>query len=70
VFDLAALVRLAMVVMLCGYVIRDIVRPGQDVVRTSYDGGDPDGGVFNDPGGQESTSWSASRDEALEALVS
>ena len=56
--------------MLCGYVIRDIVRPGQDVVRTSYDGGDPDGGVFNDPGGQESTSWSASRDEALEALVS
>jgi len=70
VFDLAALVRLAMVVMLCGYVIRDIVRPGQDVVRTSYDGGDPDGGVFNDPGGQESASWSASRDEALEALVS
>jgi uncharacterized membrane protein len=49
VFDLAALARLITVLVLAGYVVRDIMRPEQDVVRTSYDGEDPDGGVFNDP---------------------
>jgi uncharacterized membrane protein len=48
VFDLAALLRLVMVVVLAGYVIRDILRPDLDVVRASYAGGDPEGGVFND----------------------
>ncbi len=49
VFDLAALARLVTVVVLAGYVVRDILRPRLDVVLTSYDGEDPDGGVFNDP---------------------
>src|SRR5205807_9371899 len=48
VFDLAALVRLVTVAVFAGYVVRDILRPEKDVVRASYDGGDPDGGVFNE----------------------
>jgi uncharacterized membrane protein len=48
VFDLAALLRLVMVAVFAGYVVRDILRPAKDVVRASYDGADPDGGVFND----------------------
>ena len=48
VFDLAALIRLTSVVVLCAYVVRDILRPELDVVRTSYDGEDPDGGLLND----------------------
>ena len=50
VFDLAALLRLVMVAVFAAYVVRDILRPERDVVRTSYDGEDPDGGVFNDTG--------------------
>ncbi len=48
VFDLAALFRLVMVTVFAGYVIRDVLRPERDVVRTTYEGEDPDGGVFND----------------------
>jgi uncharacterized membrane protein len=48
VFDLAALLRLTMVAVFAGYVVRDILRPEHDVVRTSYGGEDPDGGVFTD----------------------
>jgi uncharacterized membrane protein len=48
VFDLAALLRLTMVVVLSGYIVRDILRPDLDVVRGSYDGEDPDGGELND----------------------
>lgn len=51
VFDLAALARLVTVVVFAGYVVRDILRPERDAVRTSYGGGDPDGGVLNDPFG-------------------
>ncbi len=49
VFDLAAAARLVTVAVLAGYVIRDIVHPEHDVVRTTYDGVDPDGGVFTSP---------------------
>jgi uncharacterized membrane protein len=48
VFDLAALLRLVMVAVFAGYVVRDVLRPEKDAVRASYDGDDPDGGVFND----------------------
>jgi hypothetical protein len=48
VFDLAALSRLVMVGVFAGYVVRDILRPDRDVVRQTYDGQDPDGGVLND----------------------
>jgi uncharacterized membrane protein len=48
VFDLAAMLRWIAVVVLAGYVVRDILRPEGDVVRRSYDGADPDGGVFTD----------------------
>jgi len=48
VFDLAALLRLITVVIFAGYVVRDILRPERDVVRKSFAGEDPDGGVFND----------------------
>ena len=33
-------------VIFCGFVVRDILRPELDVVRASYDGEDPDGGDF------------------------
>lgn len=49
VFDLAALLRLAMVAVFSAYVVRDILHPEVDVVRTTYGGLDPDGGVFNEP---------------------
>jgi len=32
---------------MCGFIVRDIMRPEHDVVRQTYDD-DPDGGVFND----------------------
>jgi uncharacterized membrane protein len=46
VFDLAALLRLIMVCVLAGYVVRDVLRPERDVVRQTYED-DPDGGVFD-----------------------
>lgn len=46
VFVLAATFRLAAVVALCVFVIRDILRPELDVVRHTYPD-DPDGGVFD-----------------------
>lgn len=46
VFVLAASLRLVTVVVLCGFVIRDILRPELDSVRHTYDD-DPDGGVLD-----------------------
>jgi uncharacterized membrane protein len=46
VFVLAATLRLATVVMLCVLVVRDVLRPEIDPVRTTYDD-DPDGGDFD-----------------------
>ncbi|MEV4507824.1 glycosyltransferase 87 family protein [Dactylosporangium sp. NPDC049525] len=47
VFVLASILRLVTLVVLVGYVIRDIRHPEMDVVRDTYEGEDPDGGVFN-----------------------
>lgn len=66
VFDLAALVRLATVGVLVGYVVRDIMRPELDVVRVAYAGEDPDGGVFNDPPElDEEPDWAADPQPAI-----
>jgi uncharacterized membrane protein len=45
-FVTAAALRWATVAVLVGLVVRDIMQPGLDVVRRTYDG-DPDGGDFN-----------------------
>jgi uncharacterized membrane protein len=45
-FILAATLRWTTVVVLCGYVVYDVLHPREDVVRRSY-GDDPDGGVFD-----------------------
>lgn len=47
VFVLAAALRLTTVVVLCGLIIRDIVRPEHDVVRSTYRD-DPDAGRLAD----------------------
>lgn len=46
VFVFGAVLRLGAVAILCGFVVRDILRPDQDAVRASYPD-DPDGGVLN-----------------------
>jgi len=46
VFVFAATLRITTVIMLCVLVIRDILRPGEDAVRQTYDD-DPDGGDFD-----------------------
>src|SRR5262245_19238982 len=46
VFIVASGLRLATVIVLCGFVVREILRPEQDAVRKTYDD-DPDGGVFD-----------------------
>ncbi|WP_345632137.1 glycosyltransferase family 87 protein [Rugosimonospora acidiphila] len=46
VFDLAALLRLIMVCVFAGYVVRDILHPERDVVRDTY-ADDPEGGVLD-----------------------
>jgi uncharacterized membrane protein len=46
VFVLAASLRLITVIVLCGLVIREILRPELDPVRRTY-GDDPDGGLFD-----------------------
>ncbi len=56
VFVLASILRLVTLAVLVGYVIRDIRHPEMDVVRETYEGEDPDGGVFN-------------RDETEQALI-
>jgi uncharacterized membrane protein len=48
VFVLAASLRMVMLCVLIGLVIREIRRPELDVVRRSYEY-DPDGGLLNDP---------------------
>ena len=45
VFVLAASLRLVTVAVLCGLIIREILRPELDPVRATYDD-DPDGGVL------------------------
>jgi hypothetical protein len=37
-----------MVCVFAGLVVRDILRPERDVVRESYEGEDPDGGLLLD----------------------
>jgi uncharacterized membrane protein len=46
VFVFAAVLRLVTLCVLIGFVVRDILRPEQDVVRHTYDD-DPDGGDFD-----------------------
>lgn len=46
VFILASALRMITVVVMCCYVIRDVLRPELDVVRQVYDD-DPDGGLFD-----------------------
>ena len=46
VFVLASTMRLVTVLIVCGYVIRDIMHPEKDAVRQLYDD-DPDGGIFD-----------------------
>ncbi|MEU5720957.1 glycosyltransferase 87 family protein [Micromonospora sp. NPDC047738] len=53
VFVLAASLRLITVAVLCGLVIRDILRPERDAVRATY-ADDPDGGVLN---GADDAPW-------------
>ncbi|MFE9689794.1 glycosyltransferase family 87 protein [Micromonospora sp. NPDC005806] len=53
VFVLAASLRLITVAVLCGFVIRDILRPEHDAVRAIY-ADDPDGGVLD---GTEDAAW-------------
>ncbi|MGR6322827.1 glycosyltransferase 87 family protein [Micromonospora soli] len=53
VFVLAASLRLITVAVLCGFVIRDILHPERDAVRTTYSD-DPDGGVLD---GAEDVAW-------------
>ena len=55
VFVSAALLRLIMVCVLAGFVVRDILHPERDSVRQTYDD-DPDGGVFD---GAEDAPWIA-----------
>ncbi|GGJ87917.1 membrane protein [Pilimelia anulata] len=43
VFVLASVLRFGTVVLLCGLIVRDVLRPAGDVVRGTY-GGDPDAG--------------------------
>jgi len=46
VFVLAAVLRLGTLAVLCGFVVRDILRPEIDPVRGTYDD-DPDGGILD-----------------------
>jgi uncharacterized membrane protein len=57
VFVLASGLRLVTVAVLCGLVVRDILRPERDAVRQTYDD-DPDGGVFD---GAPDADWLARR---------
>lgn len=58
VFVLASTMRLVTVAILCGLVIREIVRPELDSVRKTYDD-DPDGGVLD---GAPDVPWLPFRD--------
>ena len=46
VFVLASTLRIVTVAVLCGLIVRDILRPERDPVRQTYED-DPDGGVFD-----------------------
>jgi uncharacterized membrane protein len=56
-FVLAATLRFVTVAVLCGLVIREIVRPELDVVRQTYRDHDPDGGPLNRPDVAWVLSW-------------
>ena len=47
IFVVASVLRLVTLCVLVGFVIRDIRHPEEDVVRQTYEGEDPDGGVYN-----------------------
>ncbi|MEO3745929.1 glycosyltransferase 87 family protein [Plantactinospora sp. B5E13] len=66
VFVLAASLRLITVAVLCGLVIRDILRPEQDPVRATHPD-DPDGGVFD---GVRDAGWLRGLRSPLEPSVS
>lgn len=53
VFVLASTLRLVTVAVLCGLIVRDIVKPERDPVRQTYED-DPDGGVFD---GADDAPW-------------
>lgn len=46
VFIVASLARLITVLVMCGYIVRDVLHPEFDAVRSTY-GDDPDGGDFD-----------------------
>ena len=46
VFVLASVLRLTTLAVLCGFVVRDILRPSGDAVRQTYED-DPDGGILD-----------------------
>jgi uncharacterized membrane protein len=62
VFVLASTLRLGTVALLCGLVIRDMLRPERDVVRWTYPD-DPDGGVFD---GAPDPRWDRTMDDRPE----
>jgi uncharacterized membrane protein len=57
IFVLASTVRIIGVCVFAGFIIRDIMRPENDVVRRTYDD-DPDGGVLD---GSPDGAWALSR---------
>jgi uncharacterized membrane protein len=62
VFVLAASLRLITVAVLCGFIVRDILRPERDAVRETYED-DPDGGVFDGaPDAPWLVRWRAARE--------
>jgi len=65
VFVLAASLRLITVAVLCGFVIRDILRPERDAVRSTY-ADDPDGGVLD---GRPDVSWLVDRRRRSKSAV-
>jgi uncharacterized membrane protein len=60
IFVLAATLRITTVAVLCGFVVRDILRPELDPVRATY-ADDPDGGVFD---GAPDAPWVPTRSAA------
>ncbi|MEJ3742366.1 glycosyltransferase 87 family protein [Actinomycetes bacterium KLBMP 9797] len=69
VFVLAATLRLTTVAVLCGLIVREILRPELDPVRRTYTD-DPDGGVLDgEPDAPWLVRWRARRDTPAPALA-
>jgi uncharacterized membrane protein len=67
VFVLAATLRIVTVAVLCGLIVREILRPELDPVRATYDD-DPDGGVLDGaPDAPWFTRWRARRSAGSDA---